>query len=312
LSDCVQLSLEKCRDDAKRAWALAETASSANRKTLRRKGRRLTETAFNTVIQRDRAIVIAAIIIICVSAWAFTLWLATQMGGIETLASLAGSVGMAEMGMDGMNAVPSPAFRPSSISDIAFISTMWAVMMVGMMTPSVTVMVVLHAAVARKAAASSRPLVATGWFLAGYLAAWIVFSFAACGAQWILTRFGLLTSMSVSGTFGGLVLIGAGLYPLKDFCLTQCQKPLDFLMRRGGIRLEPLGALRLGAVHGLYCVGCCWVLMALLFVGGIMNVLWIAGLTILIVMEKVAPTGSLIPRLAGALMVSAGLLLLAF
>ena len=217
--------------------------------------------------------------------------------------------------MDGMNAAPSPAFRPSSISDIAFMSTMWAVMMVGMMTPSVTVMVVLHAAVARKAAASSRPLVATGWFLAGYLSAWIVFSFAACGAQWILTRLGLLTSTGVSGTFGGLILIGAGLYQwssLKDICLKQCQKPFDFLMRHGGIRLEPFGALRLGAVHGLYCVGCCWVLMALLFVGGIMNVLWIAGLTILIVVEKVAPTGSLIPRLAGALMVAAGLLLLAF
>jgi predicted metal-binding membrane protein len=275
----------------------------------------LTETAFNTVIQRDRAIVIAAIIIICVSAWAYTLWVATQMGGIETLASLTGTVGMAEMGMDGMNAAPSPAFGPWNISDIVFISTMWAVMMVGMMTPSVTVMVVLHTAVARKAAASSRPLVASGWFLAGYLSAWIVFSFAACGAQWILTRFGHLTSISASGTFGGLLLIGAGLYqwsPLKDFCLKQCQKPFDFLMRHGGIRLEPFGALRLGAVHGLYCVGCCWVLMALLFVGGIMNVLWIAGLTILIVMEKIAPTGSLIPRLAGALMVSAGLLLLAF
>jgi predicted metal-binding membrane protein len=256
-----------------------------------------------------------AIITISILAWAYTLWLAVQMGGIEILASLVRSIGMAEIGMDGMNAAPSPAFHPSSISDIVIISTMWAVMMVGMMTPSVTVMMVLHAAVARKAAASNRPLVAIGWFLAGYLSAWIVFSFSACGAQWILTRLGLLTSTSVSGTFGGLVLIGAGLYqwsPLKDICLKQCQKPFDFLMRHGGVRLEPLGALRLGAVHGLYCVGCCWVLMALLFVGGIMNVLWIAGLTILIVMEKVEPTASLIPRLAGALMVAAGLLLLAF
>lgn len=273
----------------------------------------MTETAFNAIGRRDRAIVIAAIITISLLAWAYTLWFAVRMGGIETVTSLAGVV--AGMGMDGMNAAPSPAFRPSSISDIALISAMWAVMMVAMMTPSVTVMVVLHAAVARKAAASSRPLVATGWFLAGYLSAWIVLSFSACGAQWILARLGLLTSTGVSGTFGGVVLIGAGLYqwsPLKDICLKQCQKPFDFLMTHGGIRLEPFGALRLGAVHGLYCVGCCWVLMALLFVGGIMNVLWIVGLTILIVVEKVAPTGSLIPRLAGALMVAAGLLLLAF
>jgi predicted metal-binding membrane protein len=255
--------------------------------------------AFNAIGQRDRAILITAIITISLLAWAYTLWLTAQMGGIETLA--AGSV-------------PSPAFRPWSISDIAFISTMWAAMMVAMMTPSVTVMVVLHAAVARKAAESSRRLVAISWFLAGYLSAWIVFSFSACGAQWILTRLGLLTSTGVSGTFGGVILIGAGLYQwssLKDICLKQCQKPFDFLMRHGGIRLEPLGALRLGAVHGLYCVGCCWVLMALLFVGGIMNVLWIAGITVLIVVEKVAPTGSLIPRLTGALMVAAGLLLLA-
>jgi predicted metal-binding membrane protein len=281
----------------------------------------MTETAFNTeaainaVVRRDRAIVIAAITTISVLAWAYTLWLTAQMGGIDILASLAGSLGMAEMGMDGMNAAPSPVFDPSSLSDIAFISTMWAVMMVGMMTPSVTVMMVLHAAVGRKAAASSRPLVATGWFLAGYLSAWIAFSFAACGAQWILTRHGLLTSMSVTETLGGLILIGAGLYQwssLKDICLKQCQKPFDFLMRHGGIRLEPFCALRLGAVHGFYCVGCCWAMMALLFVGGIMNVLWIAGLTILIVMEKVASIGSLIPRLAGAMMVSAGLLLLAF
>jgi len=274
----------------------------------------MTDTAFNAIGRRDRAIVIAAIITISLLAWAYTLWLAVQMGGIETLAPLASSVSMAEIGMDGMNAAPSPAFHPSSISNIAFITTMWAVMMVAMMTPSVTVMMVLHAAVARKAAASNRPLVAIGWFLAGYLSAWIVFSFSACGAQWILTRLGLLTSTGVSGTFGGVVLIGAGLYQwssLKDICLKQCQKPFDFLMRHGGIRLEPLGALRLGAVHGLYCVGCCWVLMALLFVGGIMNVLWIAGITVLIVVEKAAPNGSLIPRITGALMVAAGLLLLA-
>ena len=275
-------------------------------------GSAMTETAFNAVVRRDRAIVIAAIITVSVLAWGYTLWLAAQMEGIETLASLAG---MVEMDIEGMNAAPSPAFGPWNISDIVFISTMWAVMMVGMMAPSVTVMVVLHAAVARKTAASSRPLVASVWFLAGYLATWIVFSFAACGAQWILMRFGLLTSIGVSGTLGGLLLIGAGLYQwssLKDICLKQCQKPFDFIMRHGGIRLEPFGALRLGAVHGLYCVGCCWVLMALLFVGGIMNVLWVAGLTMLIVMEKVAPTGTLIPRLAGALMVAAGLLLLAF
>ena len=160
-----------------------------------------------------------------------------------------------------------------------------------------------------------RPLAATGWFLAGYLSAWVAFSLAAASAQWLLTRLALLTPMmaSANGIFGGVLLIAAGLYqwsPLKDICLKQCQTPLGFLMNHGGFRSEPIGALRLGAEHGLYCVGCCWVLMALLFAGGAMNVLWIAGLAILVLVEKVVPTGRLIPRLAGAGLVAAGLFLL--
>jgi predicted metal-binding membrane protein len=187
-------------------------------------------------------------------------------------------------------------------------------MMVGMMTPSVAPMVMLYAAVGRKAAASGRPLAATGWFVAGYLSVWIAFSLAATGAQWTLTQFALLTQTmtSASDILGGAVLIAAGLYqwsPLKDTCLSQCQTPLGFLVSRGGFRSDPFGSLRLGAEHGAYCVGCCWVLMALLFVGGVMNVLWIAGLAILVLLEKVVPTGRLIPRLAGAMMVFGGLFL---
>ena len=188
-------------------------------------------------------------------------------------------------------------------------------MMVGMMTPSVAPMVLLYGAVGRNAGASGRPLAATGWFVAGYLSAWIAFSLAATGAQWTLARLALLTPMmeSASGIFGGIVLIAAGLYqwsPLKDTCLRQCQTPLGFLMSRGGFRSDPFAALRLGAEHGAYCVGCCWVLMTLLFVGGIMNVLWIAGLTILILLEKVVPMGRLIPRVAGAVIATGGLFLL--
>ena len=128
-------------------------------------------------------------------------------------------------------------------------------------------------------------------------------------------RLALLTPMMerASGTFAGFVLIAAGLYqwsPLKDTCLKQCQTPLGFLLSHGGFRPEPLAALRLGAQHGLYCVGCCWALMALLFVVGVMNVLWIAGLAILVLVEKVAPTGRLIPRVGGAGMAAAGPLLL--
>ncbi len=291
----------------------------------------MTETAVNAVLRRDRAVVIAAITTISVLAWVYTLWLAAQMSTMEMPAPAAGS-GMTGMNMpdmtmpgasgtmsgmsvSGMSAAAEPAFRPWSIADFSFMFIMWAVMMVGMMTPSVAPMVLLYATVGRNAAASGRPLAATGWFLAGYLSAWVAFSLAATSAQWILTRLALLTPMmeSASGAFGGFVLIAAGLYqwsPLKDTCLKQCQTPLGFLVRRGGFRSEPLGALRLGAEHGLYCVGCCWVLMALLFIGGVMNALWIAGLAILVLVEKVVPTGRLIPRLAGAGMAVVGLFLL--
>ncbi|MGH8245724.1 MAG: DUF2182 domain-containing protein [Gammaproteobacteria bacterium] len=292
----------------------------------------MTETAVNAVLRRDRAIVIAAITAISVLAWAYTLWLAAQMSMMEIPATTAGSGGMAGMNMPGMttsgasgtmsganmggiSAAAEPAFRSWSTADFAFMFIMWAVMMVGMMTPSVAPMVLLYATVGRNAAASGRPFAATGWFLAGYLSAWVAFSLVATSAQWILTRLALLTPMmeSASGIVGGVVLIAAGLYqwsPLKDTCLKQCQTPLGFLMNRCGFRSEPFGALRLGAEHGLYCVGCCWVLMALLFVGGVMNVLWIAGLAILVLVEKVVPTGRLIPRLAGAGMAAAGLFFL--
>jgi predicted metal-binding membrane protein len=112
-----------------------------------------------------------------------------------------------------------------------------------------------------------------------------------------------------SAILGGLVLIAAGLYqwtPMKGVCLRQCQAPIAFLVSHGGFRSAPLGALRLGIDHGAYCLGCCWALMALLFVGGVMNVLWIAGIAILVLLEKTVPTGQLIPRISGMLMAAAG------
>jgi len=276
----------------------------------------MTEMAVTAVLRRDRATVVIAIVIVTVLAWAYLLWLAAQMGmaGMRTGATADGAMAGMDMG-SGMGAALEPTFRPWSVADFAFTFTMWAVMMVGMMTPSVAPMVLLYVAVGRHAAASDRPLAATGWFVAGYLSAWIGFSVIATGAQWTLTRLALLTPMmeSASGIFGGVVLLVAGLYqwsPLKDTCLRQCQTPLGFLVSRGGFRSDRFAALRLGAEHGAYCVGCCWVLMTLLFVGGVMNVLWIAGLTILILLEKVVPRGRLIPRVAGAVIATGGVFLL--
>jgi predicted metal-binding membrane protein len=264
-----------------------------------------------TLLRRDRLAVAAALIVVTLLAWAYLLWLSTQMAAD-------GMTGMADMpGMDmsAMAGAMAPSIRAWAPADFAFMFAMWAVMMVGMMTPSVAPMLLLYAGVGRKAAESGTPFASTGWFFAGYLAVWTAFSALATFAQWAFTTLALLTPMMAasSATLGGIVLIAAGLYqwtPLKETCLRSCQAPLAFLMAHGGFRDQPLGALRLGIAHGGYCLGCCFALMTLLFVGGIMNVLWIAGLTILVLLEKIVPAGLLIPRISGALIGAAGIWLL--
>jgi predicted metal-binding membrane protein len=191
---------------------------------------------------------------------------------------------------------------------------MWAVMMVAMMTPSVAPMVLVHARVARQALEREKPFAATGWFVAGYLLAWTGFAAAATAAQWALEFAMLLTpAMAVRNTFGGAVLIAAGLYqwtPLKDACLKQCQSPLVF-MQRHGLPADVRGSLVLGAQHGIYCIGCCWALMLLLFVGGVMNLLWIAAVAVFVLLEKVLPAGRLLSRAAGMGLIAAGVWLVA-
>jgi predicted metal-binding membrane protein len=264
-----------------------------------------------TLLRRDRLAVAAALTVVTLLAWGYLLWLSAQMAPDD----MTGMPDMPGMDMSAMAGAMAPSIRAWSPVDFAFMFAMWAVMMVGMMTPSVAPMILLYAAVGRKAAETATPFASTGWFLAGYLLVWIAFSALATCAQWALTAVALLTPMMAasSTTLGGVVLMAVGLYqwtPLKETCLRSCQAPLGFLVAHGGFRGEPLGALRLGIVHGGYCLGCCFALMALLFVGGIMNVLWIAGLTILILLEKVIPTGRLIPRISGALIGAAGIWLL--
>src|SRR6202043_620285 len=141
----------------------------------------------------------------------------------------------------------------------------------------------------------------------GYLLCWTGFALLATCAQWVLERTALLAPATAraSGTLGGLVLLTAGLYqitPLKTACLSQCQSPLFFIHGHGGFRPERSGSFRLGLRHGAYCVGCCWALMALLFVGGVMNVLWIVGLTALVLLEKLSPPGRILPVLVGCIL----------
>jgi predicted metal-binding membrane protein len=265
--------------------------------------------AIESVLRRDRTIVAAALFMLTALAWAYVWWLAADMD-------------MGGMDMTGFRMIPAgmglmmPANAPWTSTEFAFVFLMWAIMMIGMMTPSAAPMILIYARVGRQAARQAKPLAASAYFAAGYLVTWISFALAATSAQWALERSALLTPTMVgaSNVFGGAVLIGAGTYqwtPLKDVCLRQCQAPWLFIQRHGGFRPHAMGTLALGVRHGAYCIGCCWALMALLFVGGVMNVLWIAAIAILVLAEKVVPAGRVIPRIAGAGLLAGGAWLLA-
>jgi predicted metal-binding membrane protein len=264
----------------------------------------MTDTALEAALRRDRLFVAGALTIVVALTWGYVIWLAHDMD-------------MGGMDMAGFRMVPAglgimlPANTPWTVIEFAYVFAMWAVMMVGMMAPSAAPMILMYARVGRQGRAEGKPFAATSWFTAGYFLAWSAFSLAATFVQWTFDRAALLDPRmaSASNVLGGIVLIAAGVYqwtPFKDVCLVQCQTPFQFLMRHGGFRSDVPGCLLLGLRHGGYCVGCCWVLMALLFVGGVMNVLWIALLALLVLLEKVTPVGRLIARAAGAACVATG------
>ena len=206
-------------------------------------------------------------------AWAFLFHLSHQMS-----AAAADETMMAAMGM-AMNA-------PWTRTDFLLTFVMWTVMMVGMMAPSVTPVLLLAANAPRSRRRTIPPAFLFG---AGYLLVWIGFSAIATAAQWLLHAGALLSpAMAASSSrIAGAILIGAGLYqltPLKNMCLTHCRRPIDFLMShwRGG----RAGPIRMGVHHGVYRLGCCWALMAVLFAVGVMNLAWVAGLALLVLAEK--------------------------
>jgi predicted metal-binding membrane protein len=179
---------------------------------------------------------------------------------------------------------------------------MWWVMMMAMMLPSASPMILLFARIQRSQQDKGAPFVSTSVFTAGYLVTWGVFSVLAAVAQWGLERVGLLSAMMTltSGLFAGIVLLVAGLYqltPLKHACLRRCRSPIQFIMQYW--RNGAVGAFRMGIDHGAFCLACCWCLMALLFVGGIMNLYWILGLATFILLEKTIPAGHWLGSLTG-------------
>jgi predicted metal-binding membrane protein len=249
------------------------------------------------VLRRDRIVVCLALIFLTALAWSYLLWLSVDMdkGGMD---------------MSGMGLM-TPAHAPWRVMEFTLVLVMWTLMMVGMMTPSAGPMILMYARVGRQTDPQGAPLAATAWFVADYFLAWAAFSLLATLVQWALEGAALLDSAmaSTSNVLGALVFVAAGTYQwtrLKDLCLVQGQSPFAFLIRHGGFRRDAPGCVMLGLRHGAYCIGCCWALMALLLVGGVMNMLWMVLLALLILLEKVTPLGRLIAPLVGTVLIAAG------
>jgi predicted metal-binding membrane protein len=204
---------------------------------------------------------------------------------------------------------PPPPPAPWNHAQAAFMFVMWVVMMVAMMVPSAAPMILIFHRVASDRLTQGQPAVPTAVFLGGYLAVWAGFSALATGAQWLLHDAALLSPgmAAASPLLGGALLVAAGVFqltPLKHACLTRCRTPLGFLLTewREGVR----GAWVMGLRHGMFCTVCCWALMALLFVGGVMNLLWVAALAIVVLGEKVLPRGDVLGRLGGVALIAWG------
>ncbi|MEX2320865.1 MAG: DUF2182 domain-containing protein [Saccharospirillum sp.] len=190
---------------------------------------------------------------------------------------------------------------------------MWSVMMVAMMLPSATPMILTYTKIRQQQESKGMLTVPTGFFIAGYLSIWLGFAVVAALMQWGLHQSALLNAMKgqVVPSLGGIFLIIAGLFQfsgLKQICLSKCRSPLSFLMTewRGGVS----GAFLMGVRHGAFCTGCCWALMLLMFVGGVMQLLWMAGLTLYFLGEKLLPWAQQVSRVVGSFLVIAGLFIL--
>ena len=228
-------------------------------------------TLLRLMLQRDRAVVALCLAAVVALAWR---WLAPHAG---------------------MEMEP----------DFGFLAAMWWIMMIAMMLPSAAPMILLFGA-ASGHQQTRIPYVSTLLFAAAYLAVWAAFSLAAAGLQWwIESRIEPVMAQGLSSRWAsGALLLGAGVYqltPLKDACLRQCQSPLGFLMSRW--RPGWRGAFVMGVQHGVYCVGCCWMLMTLLFVGGVMNLWWVVGIALYVFLEKVVPAGPWLSRALGAALI---------
>jgi predicted metal-binding membrane protein len=246
------------------------------------------------LLKHDRWVVLTGLLVVIASAWAYI---------------LAG----AGMNMERMSVASDSLMQTWSSVYFLLMFVMWFVMMVAMMLPSAAPMIQLFSAISRKNEENNGTRVPTIVFVVGYITVWGGFSLIATLFQWGLEELTTLEPMmaNTSPFFGSALLVVAGIYqltPLKHTCLRHCRSPIDFLGHRW--RSGAKGALIMGLEHGVFCLGCCWALMALLFYGGIMNLYWIIGLALFVLLEKGMPAGHWIGRFSGIILIIWGATLL--
>ena len=259
-----------------------------------------TLSALEIAMRRDRVVVVLSLGVITLLAWLYLVGAAVAMS-------------QGDMRLMGMGAMDMGAM-PWTGATFALMFLMWWVMMVGMMVPSAAPMILLFARVRRKQLADDNPVLHTQTFALAYIVAWGVFSAVATVLQWGLSEALLLSAMmeTTSWLLGAALFLCAGVYqltPLKQACLRHCRSPADFLVSHW--RKGLMGSFRMGLDHGVFCVGCCWFLMGLLFVGGVMNLAWVALLAAFVMAEKLLPRGELIGRVSGLAMIGVAVLLAA-
>jgi predicted metal-binding membrane protein len=248
-----------------------------------------------SLLGRERLIVCGCLVVLVALSWLYLLHLKAAMD-------------ISGMNMPGMVMLDTQRWE---VIDVLLLFVMWSVMMVAMMLPSATPMILAFLTVNQNRSANNRPWVPVGIFLLGYLAVWTAYSALATLAEWGLHQAALLstTMAATSPTLDGVLLITAGVFqltPLKRTCLKSCRSPLSFLMSEW--RDGAAGAFVMGLRHGTYCLGCCWILMALLFVAGVMNLFWVAVIALLVMAEKILPKGEILGYIAGIALVAAGVM----
>jgi predicted metal-binding membrane protein len=249
------------------------------------------------ILKKDRFVVLMALFTLCVLSWLYIIYLYNQMYPMNMDAFL----------------FAMPMTSNWSWTDFTLLFLMWFVMMIAMMMPSVAPLVLIFTSITRKRQEQQNPFVSSGYLLSGYFLVWAAFSLFATILQWLLQRASLLNPemITTSKILGGIIFILAGVFqftPLKNTCLNTCRSPMAFIHQYW--KNGKSGALRMGIQNGMYCLGCCWILMILLFVSGIMNILWIAVISLFVLVEKVLISVKIISSIAGIALIAYGIIVL--